>query len=289
MPPFGPRGAETSRIANSAAPANNSLARLPPSCSSARLPLQAKYRRLPGRDVQVEAARQQVVALARIGGGPDLIDELPLTAREIRERKPHITLALVRSVVDRRQEPLAGGALPREGHETIAGPVAVPRGDALEQSPLALAHDRLAQRGGEAIVESPDLFVGGLVRSPAEMGRDPLLSSLELALMKESQPRAEERDDRRGLVHLRRERRRCSRLVVVFQEAGQLVLVAEFGVEVLAHGPGLTGMEAIVEPLVVCVVEALLLQRPLEVPVDLGHEAEVRHSLPHALRRLRPE
>src|SRR5262247_3773625 len=198
MPPFGPRGEEKSSIGNSAAPANNSLARPPASWSSARSALQAKYRRLPGRDVQVEAARQQVVALARIGGGPDLIDELPLTPREIRERKPHITLALVRSVVDRRQEPLAGGALPREGHETIAGPVAVPRGDAFEQSPLALAHSGLAQHGEEPIVESPELLVGGLVRSPVEMGRDPLPSPLELALMEESQPRGQERDHRCG-------------------------------------------------------------------------------------------
>jgi hypothetical protein len=32
-----------------------------------------------------------------------------------------------------------------------------------------------------------------------------------------------------------------------------------------------------------------LLQRPFQVPVDLGHEAEVRHLVSHTLRRLRPE
>src|SRR5262245_13371899 len=153
MPPFGPRGEEKSSIGNSPAPANNSLARPPAPWSSARSALQTKYRRVPGRDVQVEAARQQVVAIARIGGGPDLIDELPLTACEIRERKPHIALALVRSIVDRHQEPLASGGLPREGHKTIVGPVAVPRGDAFEQSPLALTHHGLAEHGEEPIVE----------------------------------------------------------------------------------------------------------------------------------------
>ena len=59
--------------------------------------------------------------------------------------------------------------------------------------------------------------------------------------------------------------------------------------EVLAHRPGVPFAKPVVEPLVVGVVEALLLQRPFQIPIDLGHEAEARDALAHALDRLRPE
>ena len=80
----------------------------------------------------------------------------------------------------------------------------------------------------------------------------------------------------------RRERRRGPRLVVVLEEAGEPVLVVEPAREVLAHRARVALAQPVVEALVVRVVEPLLLQRPLEVPVDLGHEAEARDALPHA-------
>ena len=78
-------------------------------------------------------------------------------------------------------------------------------------------------------------------------------------------------------------------LIVVFEEPGQLVLVIEACVEVLTDRPGMTLAEAVVESFVVSVVEALLLQRPFQVPVDLGHEAEIRDPLSNLLGRARPE
>src|SRR5262245_65184887 len=87
----------------------------------------------------------------------------------------------------------------------------------------------------------------------------------------------------------RGERRRRPWLVVVFQKARQPILVLQPGVEMLTHRPGLTIAQAIVQPFVIRVIESLLLQRPFQVPVDLGHEAEVRHPLPYSLRRLWPE
>ena len=115
------------------------------------------------------------------------------------------------------------------------------------------------------------------------------VAALELSLLEEAQARRQVRDDGRRLVDAGRERRRGPRLVVVLQEAGQPVLVIEPGQEVLAHRPGVPLAQAVVQPLVVGVVEPLLLQRPFEVPVDLGHEAEVGDLLPHAPGRLRPE
>ena len=47
--------------------------------------------------------------------------------------------------------------------------------------------------------------------------------------------------------------------------------------------------QTVVQALVVGVVEALLLQRPFEVPVDLNHEEEAWGALAHPPRRLGPE
>ncbi len=90
-------------------------------------------------------------------------------------------------------------------------------------------------------------------------------------------------------MSFRRERGRCPRLVVVLQETRQLVLVIETRVEMLAHGPRMAFPEAIVESFIVSVVEALLLQRPFQVPVNLGHEEKAGSALTHALGRRRPE
>jgi hypothetical protein len=80
------------------------------------------------------------------------------------------------------------------------------------------------------------------------MGRDALPAPQELALVKEPQPGRQKRDDRRGIVDFRRERRSRPRLVVVFQEARQLVLLIEPGVEMLAHRPRMSLAQAVVEP-----------------------------------------
>ena len=114
-------------------------------------------------------------------------------------------------------------------------------------------------------------------------------AALELALVKEAQPRREECRHCRRPVDLRGERGRGPRLVVVLEEAGQVVLEVEAREEVLADRARVARFEAIVEPLVVGVVEALLLERPFQVPVDLGEEQEIRHLGADGRRRARPE
>ena len=52
-------------------------------------------------------------------------------------------------------------------------------------------------------------------------------------------------------------------------------------IRVIANRADLPMRKAIVEPLVVGVVESLLLHRPFQVPVDLGHEQEVWMLAPH--------
>ena len=188
------------------------------------------------------------------------------------KRQPHVTLALVGCIVHRHQQPLASGALPRKDQKAIPGPVAVPGRCALEQLPVAVAHDRLTQHGKQPVVKLFQPLVDRFLRTSNQMGRDACPAPLELSLVKETQTGGQEREDCRGFMHVRRERGRRPRLVVVFHEAGQLVLIVEPGVEMLAHRPGVPLAEAVVEPFVVGVVESLLLHRPFPIPVDLGHE-----------------
>src|SRR5512144_475899 len=116
---------------------------------------------------------------------------------------------------------------------------------------------------------------------------DPL--SLALALVEEAKARCEEGDDGGGTMDFGRERGGGPRLVVVLEEAGHVVLEVEAREEVLADGPRVTLFQAVVEPLVVGVVEALLLEGPLEVPVDFGHEEEARDPGADGLRDPGPE
>src|SRR6478736_7092201 len=90
-------------------------------------------------------------------------------------------------------------------------------------------------------------------------------------------------------MHAGRKRGGSAGLVVVFEEAGELVLIVETGVEMLADWASVMIAKTIVEPLVVGVIEALLLKRPFLVPIDFGHEGEVGMALAHFLRRSWPK
>jgi hypothetical protein len=74
----------------------------------------------------------------------------------------------------------------------------------------------------------------------------------------------------------RRERGRGPGLVVVLQEPGRAGLEPELGVQVPARRRGVEGPQPVVEPLVVRLVEPELLEIPLQVPVRLGQEQEIR-------------
>src|SRR5215471_5018248 len=77
--------------------------------------------------------------------------------------------------------------------------------------------------------------------------------------------------------------------IVVFQKAGELVLVVKPGTEMISHRSRVAIAQTVVKPLVISVIEPLLEHGPLQVPIDLGHETEVRMSLSNLLGRFRPE
>lgn len=61
---------------------------------------------------------------------------------------------------------------------------------------------------------------------------------------------------------------------MVLQEADETALERGVGAQVGADGVGAVVQQTVVEPFVVAVVEALLLEGPFEVPVGLGDEEE---------------
>ena len=90
---------------------------------------------------------------------------------------------------------------------------------------MAIADDWLAQQGKQAVVELLQLLLDRLVRAATEMGRNAFASPLELSLVKEPQSWRQKGNNCRSLMNSRREGNGCARLVVVFQEAGQFVLI----------------------------------------------------------------
>src|SRR5262249_39419876 len=152
--------------------------------------------------------------------------------------------------------------------------VAVPGRRAVKKLPLPFAEGRLTQHGKEPIIEGAQVLIGRFAGASAKMRRDAFQLALELPLMEESQARREERDYSGGFVDLWRKRRGGPRLVVVLQKAGQLVLVVEAGAEMFTHRLGVALAETVIQSFVVCVVKALLVQCPFEIPIDLGHESK---------------
>ncbi len=58
-------------------------------------------------------------------------------------------------------------------------------------------------------------------------------------------------------MNVRRERGRGSWLIVILEEAGELVLIFQVRMEMLPNRPGMLVAQAVIEPLVVGVIEAL--------------------------------
>src|SRR6516162_8034046 len=121
------------------------------------------------------------------------------------------------------------------------------------------------------------------------MGRNAFASPLGLSLVKEPQSWRQKGNNCRSLMNSQSEGHGCARFVVVFQEAGQFVLIGWVRPEMFADRPGLPAAKAIIESFVVSVIESLLLQGPFEIPIDLSHEAKVRNVLAHLPGRLWPE
>lgn len=115
------------------------------------------------------------------------------------------------------------------------------------------------------------------------MRRDPFLAPLEFPLVKETEAWGLEGDCSRGLMDARSKHGSRTRFVMVFEKADQLLLVVKPCVKMFPHGPAVTFAKAVIKALVVGVIEPLFQHRPFQVPIDLGHEAEVLVLIPNLL------
>src|SRR5438477_10932104 len=107
--------------------------------------------------------------------------------------------------------------------------------------------------------------------------------------MKEAHPWGEKSHHGRRLMDECRKSGCRPRLVVVFEKTGQSVLELQPRQQMLAHRPGLSGAQPVVQTLVVSVVEPLLLQGPLQVPVDFREDQKFRMAPTDASNDLGPE
>ena len=177
-------------------------------------------------------------------------------------------------------------AVPTPGDEVLGAVVARPTGS-LAQVPLAAAEGGIGERAQQGLVERLELGIAGL-RSGSGRGtsgdgpsgpragpRGPAgrRSGVSVATAAARAFAGRTRDAARGSSWF--SMKRTSR-----------GLVRVVGQEVEPHLFGALVHESVVEPLVVAVVEALLLQRPLQVPVRLGHEHGTRDAT-RARRRSR--
>ena len=183
-----------------------------------------------------------------------------------------------------------GRPLPGISDEALGGGIARPGLPRLQERPGTVAERIIClQHRQEPRIEGRDLRIRGLDRPAAQMRGQAHPGTLGLALLEEAKARGEEGDDGGGLVLGPGEGGRSPRLVMVLQKAGQLVLIVEAGEEMTPDLRRIGMAQPVIEPLVVAIVEALVLQRPFEVPIDLRHESEAGVGLADRGDRLGPE
>src|SRR5438105_4835593 len=108
----------------------------------------------PRRQVEVEPARGQVVAVTVVACWPQEVAQAELPAAQVR-RHVDVALSLRWAVVDHDQQAPARLALPGEGEELIPGGVVAPGRPAVAQLPAAVAHLGPLERLQQLLVERP--------------------------------------------------------------------------------------------------------------------------------------
>ena len=139
-----------------------------------------------------------------------------------------------------------------------------------------MTEDAVAEHCEQTAVERLQLVVCRLVRPSAEEHGQLHLPALHLALVDEARARLGHRGDGSGPGLVGREGRRGTWLVVVLDEADEALLIRGVAAQVAANLVAALVHEPVVQALVVTEAEAVLLERPLEIPVGLGKEDEAR-------------
>src|SRR5271168_2283056 len=110
------------------------------------------------------------------------------------------------------------------------------------------------------------------MRTSSKEHRQLHLSSFELPFVEKFHPRERSCGQGYSTFLRQRERCRCTRLVVILNEAKQLLLVRESGTQMQPDVLCVRVLKAVVKCLVVAKIKALLLEFPLQIPIRLRNE-----------------
>src|SRR6185436_18302163 len=166
--------------------------------------------------------------------------------------------------------------VPRKTDEVIPGWISVPGGARLPEMESAIMYLGAAKTFEKRFVKGANLRIVQLFWAPAQMHGGVGLPTLHLTFLQKAQTRHKESDYCRRTMHLDRESSGGARLVMIFDEARGVVLIFRVGLKVFAYGQRSPGVEPIVETFIVGEIEPVLLQTPLQVPIDFGHRREPR-------------
>src|SRR5262245_43551500 len=147
---------------------------------------------------------------------------------------------------------------PTPGHQIAEARVVVPPG-ARAQRPIAVVKQRVIDRFEKRFVEAVPFLVGMFVGTPAQEDRGPDQAPFELSFVEEPGSRNRCRRERRSLFLCAWKGGRGTRFIMILDEADQLRLVTGLGAEMKTHALRVAMFQAVVQPLVVAVVEAQLL------------------------------
>src|SRR5215475_13621199 len=75
---------------------------------------------------------------------------------------------------------------------------------------------------------------------------------------------------------------------MILQEPDELVLISQIGAQMRSDTLRSIMLQTVIQSLVVAVIETLLLQFPLQIPIGFGDEEDVRMSLPNGGNKIRP-
>src|SRR6516164_1205254 len=137
-------------------------------------------------------------------------------------------------------------------------------------------------------IEAPQFLIWKFVGTPAQKYRRPDHAPFKLSFVEEPGSRHGRCGKRSGFFLAAREGSGGAQFIVVLNEADKLRLVSGIGAQMKTNALRIAMFQAVIEPLVVAVIEAQSLQLPLQVPVRLGNEEEIGMALPHCGDGLRP-
>src|SRR5215468_2718000 len=212
---------------------------------------------LPGFEVYIQPLLVQLEAVANVDLAGQAIAQVPCGFLQIVPRQMNPPLRRRAAQIDDDDRAVLT-VFPAPGHQIPEARVVVPPGT-LAQSPFAVVKERIIYRVQERFVEAMLCLVRMFVGTPAQKDRGPDPAPFELSFVEESGSRNSCRGERRGLFLCAWEGGRGTRFVMILDEADQLRLISGFGTEVKTHALRIAMFQAVIEPLVVAVVEAQLL------------------------------